>query len=342
MRPTDCGVLAQVAEPLGEVVERRDRRRLQPPLGPAPGSASASTRRRARPHAGSRAWSCRRSRSAGPPGCTGRGSIVLPVASKCGRVTRTLSPVHAAAHRGDRLVGEVVALLEVDAERGELTREVARAHADDDPAARQRVERRDRLRGEERVAVREDQQVRLQPDPRRRRGREARARRTGRGSWCPPVASQRSAGNGWSVTNTASNPASSAATDSSAIASAPDSSSNAVDPVRGESEATASSSAPLTAGARRCARRDARSPATSTPRLGGELERDPQVLLGDRDQRLEVGRRTRASPPSDLEQVAHHRAQRPGVLEDALRRSSRSTSAAVGEPRPSCAASIVT
>ena len=74
-------------------------------------------------------------------------------------------------HRDDGLVRQVVALLERDAERRELLLEVAGPDPEDDASARQRVERRDGLGEEERVAVRGDAEVRVEPHRRRRRGR---------------------------------------------------------------------------------------------------------------------------------------------------------------------------
>ena len=83
------------------------------------------------------------------------------------------------AHGDDRLVGELVALGVVDAERCELRFEVAGADADDDPTAREGVERRDRLRRQERVAVGGDQQVEVAVGSpgRRRRGEAQRDER---------------------------------------------------------------------------------------------------------------------------------------------------------------------
>ena len=77
-----------------------------------------------------------------------------------------------AAHHVDRLVGELVALVEVDAQRRELGLEVAGRDAEDHAPAGEHVEAQHRLRGEERVAVREHEDVRLHAQPCRGRGRE--------------------------------------------------------------------------------------------------------------------------------------------------------------------------
>ena len=65
---------------------------------------------------------------------------------------------------------------EVDAERLELGLEVAGADAEDDAPAGQRVERRERLRRDQRMAVRRDLDVRQQAHAARRRGEEAERR----------------------------------------------------------------------------------------------------------------------------------------------------------------------
>ena len=95
--------------------------------------------------------------------CTGRGSIVCPRTSKCRPVSCTPLSVHARAHRDERLVEQLVALVEVDAEGAELGLQVAGAHAERQPPAGQHVEAHRRLRGEERVAVRDDAEVGEQP-----------------------------------------------------------------------------------------------------------------------------------------------------------------------------------
>ena len=106
-------------------------------------------------------------------GCAiGRGSIVLPRA-EVATVEHDTVGRPRRDHRVDRLVGELVAFVEVDAERAELRAQVAGRDAEDHPTARQAVEAQHRLRGEERVAVRDDEHVRLQPQ---RRGRRARDR----------------------------------------------------------------------------------------------------------------------------------------------------------------------
>jgi hypothetical protein len=64
----------------------------------------------------------------------------------------------------DGLLEEVVALVEVDAEGGELGAEVAGADHERGAAAGQDVDGRHRLGGEERVAVRHDGQRRHEPE----------------------------------------------------------------------------------------------------------------------------------------------------------------------------------
>ena len=189
------GVVAGVAEPLGEVVERRDRGRLEPPLGPG--------RARHR-HPSVRELDGPPDRTLGVAADPDRGPAGLGRAREHRVATGLEVPARdrdalagpRGAHGRDRLVGEVVALVEVDAERGELAGQVARTHADDHPPARQRVERRDRLRRQERVAVGEDQQVRLQPDPASSRPRRSSGRRTGRGCDGPrsPATGRRASG----------------------------------------------------------------------------------------------------------------------------------------------------
>ena len=62
--------------------------------------------------------------------------------------------------RVDRFVGDRTALGERDAERVELAFDVTGADTDDRAAARERVERRERLRGLQRMLVRGDEHVR--------------------------------------------------------------------------------------------------------------------------------------------------------------------------------------
>ena len=106
-------------------------------------------------------------------GCCGvSGRIVVPRVRKL-RPSTSISPsVQIAAHHVDRLVGELVALVEVDAQRGELGLEVAGRDPEDHAPARQHVEAQHRLRGQERVAVRQHEDVRLHAQPGGRRGRE--------------------------------------------------------------------------------------------------------------------------------------------------------------------------
>ena len=71
-------------------------------------------------------------------------------------------------HGSNRLVGQLVALGEVNAEGGELRLEIAGADPEDHPPAGERVERRHRLGRGKRVAVGGDVEVGLQPEPRGR------------------------------------------------------------------------------------------------------------------------------------------------------------------------------
>ncbi len=95
--------------------------------------------------------------------------MVFPTARNPEPSKVTLSPDHAA-HRCDRLVGPVVAVVEGRADRLELRLEVAGSDAEDDPPAAQHVEGRDALRHEEWIPVGDDQQVGVQPDGPSRRG----------------------------------------------------------------------------------------------------------------------------------------------------------------------------
>ena len=82
--------------------------------------------------------------------------------------------------RVDRLVGDRAALGERHAERVELAFDVAGADADDRAAARERVERRERLGGLQRVLVRGDEHVRHHARARRAAPRGTERRRSGR------------------------------------------------------------------------------------------------------------------------------------------------------------------
>ena len=75
-----------------------------------------------------------------------------------------------AAHRLERLVEELVAPLEVDAERAVLAAQVAGCHRQREPTAREHVDGGGRLRDEERVAVRQHDDVGDQPDALGHRG----------------------------------------------------------------------------------------------------------------------------------------------------------------------------
>ena len=176
-----------------------------PHAPPRRGWGTAPSRRRVRPRAGSRRGCCRRSRSAGgralgarPHRRAARAEVAALVLE---RVGREREPDHV-----DRFVGERVAFVEVDAERGELRFEVAGGDAEDHAALRQRVEGQQRLRGEQRVAIREHHHMRLQAQPGRRSRRERRARSVGSSAWWPPAASHFASGAGWSVTKQASKP----------------------------------------------------------------------------------------------------------------------------------------
>ena len=72
------------------------------------------------------------------------------------------------AHDLERLVEQLVALVEVDPDRVELLTEIAGAHAEDDPAAAEAIEGGDGLREDPRVAIRQRGEVRQQPQPARR------------------------------------------------------------------------------------------------------------------------------------------------------------------------------
>ena len=69
------------------------------------------------------------------------------------------------AHRFQRLVEQLVAPLEVDAERAVLAAQVPGRDREREPASGQHVDRRRRLRHDERVAVRQHDDVRDEPDP---------------------------------------------------------------------------------------------------------------------------------------------------------------------------------
>src|SRR5262245_66383986 len=70
-----------------------------------------------------------------------------------------------ALHGEDGLVGQLVALGVVDAERGELRLQVAGRDPDDDAPPGERVERGDRLRREEGVPVSGNEDVRRDAAP---------------------------------------------------------------------------------------------------------------------------------------------------------------------------------
>jgi hypothetical protein len=86
-------------------------------------------------------------------GCwSGRGAACCPwPRSAPDQLDALLGP--GALHRADRLVGDVVARVEVGAERLELALQIARRDAEDQAPAREYVERGGRLREQERVAV---------------------------------------------------------------------------------------------------------------------------------------------------------------------------------------------
>ena len=115
----------------------------------------------ARP-AGARACPTRRSRSADAAAAPGAALADVADFHAVRRGPLNSSP-HAATIAVDRLVGDAPALGERHAERVELAFDVPGTDAEDHPAARERVERRERLRRLERVAVRGDVHVGHEP-----------------------------------------------------------------------------------------------------------------------------------------------------------------------------------
>jgi hypothetical protein len=108
----------------------------------------------------------------GPDGLRGAGQHGVSIdAEVTARDAHRFSRPRLTQH-DDGFVGQFVALVEGDAERGELRVEVAASDSEDDAPAAERVERRDALRAHERIAVREHEQVRVQTQRvRRRRGK---------------------------------------------------------------------------------------------------------------------------------------------------------------------------
>ena len=104
---------------------------------------------------------------------------VLPARPSCG----AHSSVQRAEDRVDRLVGDRAPLRERDAERVELALHVAGADAEEQPPVRERVDRRERLRGLERMPVRGDVHVGHQPRALRVRGEERERRDRDRTTW---------------------------------------------------------------------------------------------------------------------------------------------------------------
>jgi hypothetical protein len=76
------------------------------------------------------------------------------------------------AHRGQVLVGHRAPRLEWNPERPELGLEVSDAHAEDQAAAREDVERRELLGQDQRVALGQDDDAGAEPDPGGVRGEE--------------------------------------------------------------------------------------------------------------------------------------------------------------------------
>jgi hypothetical protein len=68
-------------------------------------------------------------------------------------------------HRADVFVHQIVAAVEIDAQRLELGLEIAGADPEDHPAARKDVERGDRAGGDERVAIGQYHDVGLELEP---------------------------------------------------------------------------------------------------------------------------------------------------------------------------------
>jgi hypothetical protein len=75
-------------------------------------------------------------------------------------------------HHGQRLFEQLVALVVVDAQRVELTAQIAGRDTEGQPPTREHVETQHTLRGEERIAIRQHHDVGLHPQRRRRRGGE--------------------------------------------------------------------------------------------------------------------------------------------------------------------------
>ena len=207
-RPCSLGVGVEVCESFGEVVDRREQRSSH--------GARRGGRVRERnpalaafgrpPDRG--ACCCRRSRSAGAAAAAAAGASSCRACGSAGPRPRPRPRSQTRPHHVDRLVGELVALVEVDAERGELGLEVAGRDPEDHAAPRQHVEAEHRLRGQQRVAVRRARGCASA----RAAGWSPRPRTTsatnGSSAWCPPPASHFESGAGWSVTKHASKPAS--------------------------------------------------------------------------------------------------------------------------------------
>ena len=126
--------------------------------------------------------------------CTGRGlwptSAYFQRAPSCG----AHSSSHEREDRVDRLVGDRAALRERNAERVELAFHVTGADAEQQATARQRVDRRERLRGLERMPVRRDVHVGHQARALACARRGTRASRPDRTTWST---SSRPARAGW-------------------------------------------------------------------------------------------------------------------------------------------------
>ena len=104
----------------------------------------------------------------GPPGLDRAGP--LP------EVARAPLVGERGANRVDRFVGELAAVGERDAEQVELRLDMAGADAEDRATVAERVERRERLRGLQRMAVRGNVHVAQQADVGRERGEPAECR----------------------------------------------------------------------------------------------------------------------------------------------------------------------
>ena len=104
--------------------------------------------------------------------CAGFGFTLTAAGGVAAALEAVLVGAPHAAHRLERLVEQLVAPLEVDAERAVLAAQVAGRDREREAPTGQRVDGRRRLGHEERVAVGQHDDVRDQPDPLGHRGDE--------------------------------------------------------------------------------------------------------------------------------------------------------------------------